>query len=282
MGSVIGSLNGRLVGRGRDVVVLSHGFGGDQGVWDPFVAALSDRYRVLTYDLASSGLAHPDAFDLRRHGDLTGYVEDVEALLRAFGVERCHFVGHSMSGLIGVVAAARRPGRFSSLTLIGGSPRYLDDGEYRGGFQLADMAAMIDAIAADFRQWVRDVAPMFIARPAEDPAAVSFIGSLRRMRPDIALNTLKTALSADVRALLPACTMPALLLQTRNDVAVPLSVAEYMATRLPDARLEILDVEGHLPHLVAPDLVIAPLLQHLARFAGGADAGVTEAPRPSV
>jgi sigma-B regulation protein RsbQ len=88
------------------------------------------------------------------------------------------------------------------------------------------------------------------------------------MRPDIALLTLKSVLFGDCRQKLPLCGLPALVLQSRDDVAVPLEAAAYLAAHLPRARLELIDAEGHLPHLTDPALVQKALLAHLERCEG--------------
>jgi len=258
-------LNARVVGSGDTTIVLSHGFGTDQSVWEPLLPALVPRYRVLLYDLASAATAHPDVFDLRRHGDIAGYADDLETLMRWSAIDRCHFVGHSMSGMLGLVAASARPERFLSLFLIGASARYVDEEGYRGGFSRTDVLAMLDAISSDFRGWTTDFAPLVLGRAADDRTAQTFLGSLRRMRPDIALLTLRAVFFSDCRDKLPLCDLPALVLQSRNDIAVPLEAAEYLAAHLPAATLELIDAEGHLPHLTDPGLVQKVLLAHLAR-----------------
>lgn len=263
-------LNARVVGTGDTAIVLSHGFGTDQSVWDPLLPALMPRYRVLLYDLAGAATADPDVFDLRRHGEIAGYADDLEMLMRRFAIDRCHFVGHSMSGMLGIVAASARPDRFRSLFLIGASARYIDEDGYRGGFSRADVLSMLDAISSDFRGWAKDFAPMVLGRAADDRTALTFLGSLRRMRPDIALLTLRSVFFSDCRDKLPLCDLPALILQSRNDVAVPLEAAAYLAANLPKARLEVIDVEGHLPHLTDPGLVQKALLTHLERCEGAA------------
>lgn len=256
-------LNARIVGRGEQAVVLSHGFGSDQSAWDALVPALAERRRVVLYDLACAGTVDPERFDLRRYGELDGYAQDLIALLHGLAVPRCHFVGHSMSGMIGILAAARRPDLFAGLVTLGASARYLDDGDYRGGFGREELGAILDALAADFREWSRSFGPFMLGRAADDPAARTFVGSLRRMRPDVALSTARMALCGDLRGRLKACAVPTVVLQSRSDPAVPPEAARYLADNLPDARLELLDADGHLPHLTAPDVVLDALLRHL-------------------
>src|SRR6201999_3360053 len=71
------SLNARILGAGRETLVLSHGFGCDQSSWQHLSPWLTQHYRVAVYDLACAGSAAVDAFDMRRHRQLDGYVEDL-------------------------------------------------------------------------------------------------------------------------------------------------------------------------------------------------------------
>lgn len=258
-------LNARIRGTGKDLLVLSHGFGTDQSAWDGVAGDLAERYQVLTYDLACSGLADPDAFGLERHATLDGYAIDLNDLLDDMAVDSCHFIGHSVSAMIGMLAAIQRPERFSSLTMLGASARYLNDGEYQGGFEQSDVDAILDAIAADFHEWAKQFAPHAIARAADDPAARSFIGSMRRMRPDIALLSWRTIITSDLREWVPLCPVPVSLIQCRRDPAVPQSAADYLRTNLPRASMQILETDGHLPHLAAPELVLPALLGSLPK-----------------
>jgi pimeloyl-ACP methyl ester carboxylesterase len=115
-------LNVRVVGSGERVVVFSHGFGTDQSAWNRILPYFPN-FRVVTYDLVCSGSVNPDHFNFRRYTNLDAYVDDLLAVLDALRIERCYLVGHSVSAMIGILAAIRRPELFVKLVLIGASPR---------------------------------------------------------------------------------------------------------------------------------------------------------------
>ncbi|KAG6493739.1 hypothetical protein ZIOFF_048740 [Zingiber officinale] len=117
-------LNVRMVGAGERVVVLSHGFGTDQSAWKNVLPYFRRDYRIVLYDLACAGSVNPDHFEFSRYTTLDAYVDDLLAILDALGVERCFFVGHSFSTMIGILAAIRRPELFLKLILIGASPGF--------------------------------------------------------------------------------------------------------------------------------------------------------------
>lgn len=91
-----------------------------------------------------------------------------------------------------------------------------------------------------------------------------FSKTLFKIRPDIARHILRMIFQSDHRDIVPRVTVPTHLIHSRKDVAVPVAVAQWLHTRLPGSVSEILEVEGHLPHLTQPDVVAAAVLRHLS------------------
>jgi sigma-B regulation protein RsbQ len=267
------ALNARMTGRGPDTLVLLHGLGTDQSIWDAFRPWLSHHYRVLTYDLPFAGSANPAFFDLRRHGSIEGHANDLLEILQSEGVRRCSLIGHSLGGLIGVFAAIEQPALFERLVLLGASARYLDEPGYKGGLDVPSIDAMFTAVAENFRGWAESFAPIATARPLQDPASQTFLASLLRTRPDIAIAMMRPILLADYRATVRQCTTPAVILQTEQDCAVPMDAALCLQRCLRGSVLEVIKTAGHLPHLSAPDAVADAFGRHLPRLKGTARAG---------
>lgn len=119
---LLDALNVRVVGSGEKTVVLAHGFGTDQSAWQRILPYLP-HYRVVLYDLVCAGSVNPEYFDFRRYTTLDSYVDDLLLILDTLGVDRCSYVGHSVSAMIGILAAIKRPELFTKLILIGASPR---------------------------------------------------------------------------------------------------------------------------------------------------------------
>jgi sigma-B regulation protein RsbQ len=257
----------RAVGGGPSTLVLAHGFGTNQSVWAHYLPWLSERYRVITYDLASADTADPVYFDIRRHGDLGGHADDLLEIIRGFAVDRCTYVGHSVSGMIGILAAIEAPQLFERLILIAPSARYLDAPGYRGGFDREAIEGMLSAISTRFRDWANFFAPLAMGLPIDDPVAESFLSSLLRMRPGEAVAMAHAIFLSDYRDVLGACRVPVTILQTKSDPAVPIEAARYLADHLPQAELEVIEATGHLPHLSAPAVIDRALHAHLPRFA---------------
>ncbi len=259
---VFDSFNGRRSGAGKEVAVLSHGFGTDQTAWNALRPWFEQRYDVISFDLAGCGPRGAETYDFDRHGGLFGYADDLLDILDECGVQSCTYVGHSMSGMIGAAAAVARPALFKQLVIIGASPRYLDDDGYVGGFKAQDLEALFDSMSANYQAWVAGFAPMVVGVEDDDVIA-DFSNTLFQMRPDIALNTSRTIFTSDVRSLAPQVTRPAHLIQTAHDVAVPVAVGEWLANAIPGATLDVIDASGHLPHMTAPQEVMQILQDRL-------------------
>ena len=124
---------------GGSVLLFAHGFGCDQHMWRHVAGAFEDEFRVVLFDLAGSGGSDLAAYDHDRYASLRGHAEDVLELCDELGLEAVTFVGHSVSAMIGVLAAVAEPSRFARLVLVGPSPRYTDVDDYRGGFSAEDI-----------------------------------------------------------------------------------------------------------------------------------------------
>jgi sigma-B regulation protein RsbQ len=246
-------------GQGEPTIVLAHGFGSDQTAWRNQVAALAPRHRLVLFDYLGCGKSDVSDYNPLEYSSLDRYADDVIAMYEALALSNTVFVAHSASGLIAVLAARKRRGMFKKLAWIGASPRYLNDGDYTGGFERADLDALYSAMAADYLGWANGFAPVVMRNAGEPALGDEFARTLSEMRPDIAQSVARVIFETDIRALLPEIDIPVLLLQAKIDIAVPLSVGRYLAAQIPQCRLIELDAEGHLPHLSAPDQVTAAL-----------------------
>jgi sigma-B regulation protein RsbQ len=261
--SKFAQLNGRITGAGDGVVVLSHGFGTDQTAWDGIRPWLDQRFRVISFDLAGAGPGGETSYDFRRHDTLFGFADDLLDVLGELNVERCIYIGHSVSGMIGAAAAVAQPEAFARLVLIGASPRYLNEPGYRGGFDQPDLDQLHDGMAANFQAWGAGFAPAVVGVP-DNQAVHDFCRTLFLIRPDIALATSRTIFQSDMRAIAERLERPTHIIQTARDLAVPQEVAVWLNRHIDGSTLDILDAEGHLPHMTAPAAVIRLLAQRLA------------------
>jgi sigma-B regulation protein RsbQ len=234
-------------------MLFAHGFGCDQNMWRFVVPRFTDRYRVVLFDHIGAGGSDLTAYQPSRYATLDGYAADVVELCDALDLRDVIFVGHSVSSMIGVLAAAAAPRLFSSLVLVGPSPRYVDDGDYVGGFSRADIGGLLDALDSNHLGWSAQMAPVIMGSHPDHPElAEELTNSFCRTDPDIARQFARVTFLSDNRADLADVDVPTLVLQCSEDVIAPPVVGDYVHRSVPGSTLVTLRATGHCPNLSAP------------------------------
>ena len=233
-------------------MVFAHGYGCDKNMWR-FVAPEFERdHRVVLFDHVGAGGSDPRAYDPERYASLDGYADDVVAILEELDLRDAVFVGHSVSAMIGVLAAQRAPGRIGKLVLVGPSPRYIDDEDYRGGFTEEDIDELLGSLASNFLGWSSAMAPVIMANPDRPELGEELTNSFCRMDPAIAEQFARVTFRSDNRADLPSVSVPTLVVQCAEDAIAPREVGAYVHRTIPGSELVVLDATGHCPNLSAP------------------------------
>jgi sigma-B regulation protein RsbQ len=254
--TVTGNPEGRLL-------MFSHGFGCSQDTWSMVAPHFEAEFRVVLFDHVGAGGSDASAYDPGKYESLDGYADDVLEILEALDARDVVFVGHSVSAMIGVLAANREPSRFGGLILIGPSPRYIDDGDYRGGFERADIDALLDTLDANYLGWSTAMAPVIMGSPGRPELGAQLTASFCSMDPVIARQFARATFLSDNREDLPLVCVPTLVLQCAEDVIAPLEVGRYVHTAIPGSRLEFLETTGHVPVLSGPEEVVARIREYL-------------------
>jgi sigma-B regulation protein RsbQ len=251
-----------VVVRGRvdgPPMLFAHGYGCDQNMWRYVAPAFEDDYRVILFDHVGAGRSDLTAYDPDRHGSLAGYARDVLEICRELDLHDVVFVGHSVSAIIGVLAAIEEPERFAKLVLVGPSPCYIDDGDYTGGFTPTDIEELLESLDSNYLGWSTAIAPVIMGNPDRPELGAELAESFCRSEPTIARRFAHVTFMSDNRADLPRVTVPTLVLQCSNDVIAPVSVGEYVRDAIPGAQLVLLDATGHCPNLSAPEATTAAI-----------------------
>ena len=244
-------------------MVFAHGFGCDQAMWRFVWPAFADEYRIVLFDHVGYGGSDTSAFDPRRYSSLGGYADDVLAICDELDLSDVVFVGHSVSAMIGVLAAAERPERFAKLVLVSPSPRYLDDEGYVGGFTEEDVQGLLDSLESNYLGWSSAMAPVIMGNPDRPELGEELTNSFCRTDPEVAATFARATFLSDNREDLPKIRTPALVLQCSDDAIAPQAVGEYVHERLPDSRYRLLDATGHCPNLSAPQETVAAIEEFL-------------------
>jgi sigma-B regulation protein RsbQ len=247
-------------------MLFAHGFGCDQNMWRFVAPHYEDRYRVVLFDHVGAGHSDLSSYDRQKYATLDGYATDVLEICDELGLEDVIFVGHSVSAMIGVLAARRQPARFAALVLVGPSPRYLDDEGYVGGFSRTDIEELLDALDSNYLGWSAAMAPAIMGNPDRPELGSELAHSFCRTDPAIAGHFARVTFLSDNRHDLAGITTPALILQCSDDIIAPVAVGEFMHAQLAGSELVHLAATGHCPNLSAPGETRAAMDAFLARL----------------
>lgn len=241
---------------GKPWVVLINALATDLGLWEPQIAALAPRFRVLRYDIRGHGRssAPPAPYAMET------LVDDVLALADHFAIARAHFVGLSLGGIVATAAALRQPARAASLVVC--DCRIEMPSEFVGAMdernRLVRAQGMAALVAPMITRWFT---PETLARMPQKAALVramiaqtaveGFVGCSEAIKGARLLDRL-----GDLR-------LPTLFILGDRDAAVPIPVMREQQSRVPGARYAEIAAAGHLSNLEQPAAFNAALLPFL-------------------
>ena len=252
-------------GRGTQPILFAHGFGCDQNMWRFVAPHFESEHRIVLFDYVGSGRSDLRAYDAERYGSLEGYAQDVLDIIHALELRDVIFVGHSVSSMVGVLAANREPDRFAHLILVGPSPRYLNDDPYVGGFERKDIEGLLEMMDKNFIGWANFLAPAILKHPDRPELEQELTESFCSTDPVIARRFAEATFYADNRGDLPQVTVPSLILQCSDDMIAPNAVGAYVHQSLPSSTLRIMKAVGHCPHMSDPEETVALMREYLER-----------------
>ena len=256
---VIRRNNVTVSGRGERPMLFAHGFGCDQNMWRFVTPGFEDSHRLILFDHVGAGKSDASAYDRRKYASLDGYATDVLEICQELALDDVVFVGHSVSAMIGVLAAVREPARFAALVLIGPSPRYIDDAGYVGGFSRTDIDGLLNSLDSNYLGWSSTMAPVIMGNPDRPALGEELTNSFCRTDPEIAAHFARVTFLSDNRQDLSKVRTPTLVLQCSDDVIAPYAVGDYVHQQIPGSRLVVMTATGHCPNLSAPDETIGAI-----------------------
>jgi sigma-B regulation protein RsbQ len=257
------SVTVRGIPSGR-AMLFAHGFGCDQEMWRFVAPDFAVDHKVVLFDHVGAGRSDLAAYDPGKYGSLEGYAADVVDVCRELELTDVVFVGHSVSAMIGVLAYRRAPELFGALVMIGPSPRYVDDGDYVGGFSRSDIAGLLESLDSNHLGWSAQMAPVIMGNPDRPELADELTNSFCRTDPDIARQFARVTFLSDNRADLAAVSVPTLVLQCSSDPIAPEPVGTFVHEHIPGSVLTHLRATGHCPNLSAPEETTAAIRSFLS------------------
>ncbi len=242
-------------------MLFAHGFGCDQNMWRFVAPAFEEQFRVVLFDHVGAGDSDQSAYDVAKYSSLDGYATDILEICEALDLRDVVLVGHSVSAMIGMLAALRAPDRFAKLVMVGPSPRYIDDDRYVGGFSAADIKELLESLDSNYLGWSTAMAPVIMGNSERPELGQELTESFCRADPAIAKRFAEVTFLSDNREDLARVRVPTLVLQCSNDVIAPNAVGAYVHEQIPGSTLVTLEATGHCPNLSAPEETTAAIRQ---------------------
>ncbi|MBV9459458.1 MAG: alpha/beta hydrolase, partial [Bradyrhizobium sp.] len=228
MPGIIERNNVNVRGAGQKAMMFAHGFGCDQNMWRFVAPAFETDFRTVLFDHVGAGGSNLAAYDKGKYSTLAGYADDVVEIGRELGLRDAVFVGHSVSSMIGVLAAEKAPGMFGKLVLVGPSARYIDDEDYVGGFSSKQIEELLEFLEANHMGWSTQMAPMIMGNPERPELGQELTNSFCRTDPEIAKAFARVTFTSDNREDLPRVSVPTLVLQCSDDIIAPEQVGDFV------------------------------------------------------
>ena len=228
------------------VVTMSHSLATDLTMWDPTVAVLKDRYRVLRYETRGHGRteAPKGAYTLDQ------LATDALALLKALDISKTHWVGLSMGGMIGQTLALKAPEVFASLALCDTSSRIPAEAkpQWQDRIKTAEANGMEPLVEPTLARWFtepfrksrKDVVDRVADMIRKTPVA-GYVGCCH------AISTL------DLTDRIGAIKVPTIAIVGEDDPGTPVAAHKVIHEKIAGSKLEILKSAAHLSNMEQPE-----------------------------
>lgn len=265
--SVIERNNVKISGKGSQPILFAHGFGCDQHMWRFITPAFDDDYKIILFDYVGAGKSDLSSYNREKYASLQGYAQDVLDICEELRLKDVIFVGHSVSSMIGLLAAIERPEYFKHLIMVGPSPCYINDDGYTGGFKRTDIEGLLNTMEKNYIGWANFLAPNIMGNADRPELSAELTESFCSTDPVIARQFAEATFFSDNRKDLEKLTVPSLILQCSEDIIAPLEVGTYVAKNLPKSTMFVMKATGHCPHMSEPEETIDLIKKYLRNVA---------------
>lgn len=255
--------NVRVFGKGNEPIMFAHGFGCDQNMWRYITPAFENDYKIILFDYVGSGRSDASQYNKEKYSSLQGYAQDILDIIKALNLTGLIFVGHSVSSMIGALAAIAEPEHFDKLVMVGPSPRYINDTDYIGGFEKRDIESLLETMEKNYIGWANFLAPNIMGNKDRPELGEELAESFCSTDPVIARQFAEVTFFSDNRKDLKKLNIDSLILQCSDDIIAPVDIGYYMEKHTPKSTLRIMKATGHCPHMSAPEETIVLIEQYL-------------------
>ena len=228
------------------VVTMSHSLATDLSMWDPTVPVLTGRFRVLRYETRGHGKtdAPKAAYTLDQLAD------DALALLKSLGIQKTHWVGLSMGGMIGQTLALKAPEVFASLSLCDTSSRIPAEAktQWADRIKTAETQGMEPLVEPTLARWFTE--PFRKSRKE----VIDRVATMIRTTPPAGYAGCCHAIAAlDLTDRISAIKIPTIAIVGEDDPGTPVAAHEVIHAKIAGSKLEILKSAAHLSNMEQPE-----------------------------
>lgn len=267
---VITRNNVKIIGSGKQVILMAHGFGCNQQMWRFLLPELQQHYKIVLFDYVGSGESQLEAYSKQKYSDLDGYAQDIIDICNSLDLNEVILLGHSVSGIISLLAAQQIPHRVFAIVMVCPSPCFLNlPPDYFGGFNREDLNELIDLMDKNYIGWAQYLAPLVTGDLDHESITSELTNSFCSTNPVTAKTFAKATFFSDYRSLLPINRHPVLLLQSETDALASLFIGEYMHNNMPNSFLEVVPAKGHCLHMTHPQEVAHQIQKFMAAINAG-------------
>lgn len=257
--------NVTIQGKGKDVMIFAHGYGCDQNMWRFITPAFENDFKLILFDLVGSGNSDWSSYKKQKYQNLQGYADDIIEICETLNLEKVILVAHSVSAMIGMLAAIKSPSIFKELIMIGPSPRYINDENYYGGFSEKDILEMVETLDSNYLGWSSAITPVIMDNPDKPELTEELKNSFCRHDPEIAKHFAKVTFMGDNRKDLNSLQTPTLIIQCKNDLIASIKVGEYVHQHISRSKFFVIEANGHCPHMSHPEEIINTIKSYLSK-----------------
>ena len=263
MKNILQRNNVTITGNGEKAMLFAHGFGCSQDAWRRIIPAFTDDHKLILFDYIGAGKSDVSAYDKVRYSTLEGYVTDILEICNELKIKDAVFVGHSVSCMIGALAAIKEPSIFKKLIFIGPSACYLNGVGYAGGFEKDELDTLFEIMEDDFTGWAKLMAPKVMGNPERTELTDEIEDFFCSTDHDILKDFARVTFLSDNRTDLKNIPVESLTLQCSEDIIAPLAVGKYVHQNAPGNKMIILKATGHCPHMSEPEETITAIKSFL-------------------
>ena len=261
------NLNYRIAGKGKPIIFI-HGWAMNSHVWKYQMDELLKDFQIIAVDLRGHGESECGIRNAEYGFNI--FVQDLKELINFLGIKKFTLAGWSMASFIIARYYFKYPEDVEKLIFIGGTPKFLSENGYPHGQPMTMVKRLEQNLKRDYENHIREFCgKLFISGERIDDSKLSEIESLMFNEDfppssDVVLQTLNSLLKDDIRDNLNDIKVPTLIIHGSIDKICPVGAGRYMAKKIPDSKLIILEGVGHAPFLTQPERVNKEIKEFIA------------------